>query len=428
MKTQSEIPLIFNLFPRHYRTIDDWAGVIPHVKEMGFNSIFVNPFHMTGFSGSLYAVKDYYKLNPLFLNKGRDPVDFTPLKQFIGKCRSAGIDLIMDLVVNHTAFDSVLVDSNPLWYKRDKEGKLVCPFAIDPGNAANVTVWGDLAIIDNENSKDREGLWKYWESMVNFYQDMGFSGFRCDAAYQVPAALWERLIGSAKKHNPQTIFYAETLGCQVYQIEALGNVGFDYLFNSSKWWVFDKPWALEQHEINRKFAPSVAFPESHDTERQASLPPGTQEAQKQRYAFAAVFSKGLMMPMGYEYGAKTRMDVVRGRPEDIDKPQWNISTWIAQLNNLKTSIPVLCSEGIWRSLSDYNLPYIFLEKSSDDGKQKVYFCINKNQSYETIVKDWMIPDEVRKCNKAIQLIASPEKEESVPPAFSLDPADMLFFM
>ena len=33
---------------------------------MGFNAVYINPFHYPGFSGSLYAVKDYYRLNPLF--------------------------------------------------------------------------------------------------------------------------------------------------------------------------------------------------------------------------------------------------------------------------------------------------------------------------------------------------------------------------
>ena len=77
MKKQDDVPLIFNLFPRHFKTIDNWAEIIPHVKEMGFNAIFVNPFR-TGFSGSLYLIKDYYRLNPLFKKAG--PLISAPLK------------------------------------------------------------------------------------------------------------------------------------------------------------------------------------------------------------------------------------------------------------------------------------------------------------------------------------------------------------
>ena len=42
---------------------------------------------------------------------------------------------------------------------------------------------------------------------------VGFGGFRCDAAYKVPAALWARLIARARAARPGVLFVAETLGC-----------------------------------------------------------------------------------------------------------------------------------------------------------------------------------------------------------------------
>ena len=30
------------------------------------------------------------------------------------------------------------------------------------------------------------------------------------------------------------------------------------------------------------------------------------------------------MPAGFEYGAVTRIDVVRGTPRDVDTPKWDI--------------------------------------------------------------------------------------------------------
>lgn len=425
MNSQNNIPLIFNLFPRHFKTIHQWVQVIDHVENMGFNAIYVNPFHETGFSGSLYAVKDYYRLNPAFLNPDEDPANFSPLKNFIDKCRNKGLDLIMDLVINHTAFDSVLTQLHPQWYKRDKEGKLMCPYAIDPADASNVTVWGDLAVIDNEKSEDIEGLWNYWDELIRFYQQMGILGFRCDAAYQVPAPLWKRLISSSKKRYPQTLFYAETLGCQMSEIEALSPVGFDFLFNSSKWWNFDKSWAIEQHSINKKIAPSISFPESHDTERLASVNPGTIDVQKSRYAVAALFSSGLLMPMGYEFGATTRMDVVNGTPAQVDRAQWDISLWIKQINALKQNIPVLGEEGEWCVLCEYHLPFLFLQKCSQHGNPSVYVCINKRLTAETDVEDWMIPEEIKACTKAMGLLSDKISEEPLPSAFTLDPADVV---
>jgi starch synthase (maltosyl-transferring) len=426
---KKQVPLIFNLFPRYFNTIDDWKDVVPHIVEMGFNWIFVNPFHETGFSGSLYAVKNYYQLNPLFLKKGSDPSDFRPLKKFIATCKDALVNVMMDLVINHTAIDSVLVKLNPSWYKRDKEGKLISPHAIDPANADNVTVWGDLAEIDNANSKDKKGLWEYWNKLIKFYQEMGILGFRCDAAYQVPAKLWSFLIASAKKRYPRTIFLAETLGCTLEQIAELKDCGFDYLYNSSKYWNFDKPWCIEQHADNKKIAPSISFPESHDTQRLASENGSTIEVQKMRYAFSAVFSKGLLMPMGYEYGAKIKMDVVKGTPADLEPPQWDISQWIKKINTFKLEHDVLCEEGSWKVLTEYEKDFIFMEKSSDFEKESILICVNKKlqEEQEILLEDF--PQEIHNYKKMISLNSDNLQEKAVPKnSLNLKAAEILLFL
>jgi starch synthase (maltosyl-transferring) len=419
---------MYNLFPRYFTAIDEWSSAIPAIAAMGFNALFVNPFHETGFSGSLYSIKDYFRLNPLFLRKGQDPSDFKPLKRFVADCKASGLDLIMDLVINHTAADSPLIKEHPSWYKRDPNGEVAHPFAIDPGNPGSITVWGDLASIDNESSADRQGVWNYWDRLVTFYQELGIRGFRCDAAYQVPASLWQWLIERAKRRFGDSRFYAETLGCRLDQVEALSRSGFDYLFNSVKWWNYDQSWALDQHGAHKHIAPSIAFPESHDTERQASVPPGTLAVQKNRYAFAALFSEGFMIPMGYESGAVTRIDVVRGTPAQIDKPKWDLRHWIGEINKLKCAVPVLCEEGSWRTLCDFDRPFLFLEKKSDRGNPPVYVCVNKNQAGNTVVDSDMIPGEVKRCDRSLQLTGETVVTDEVPAAFLLDPAEIVLFM
>ncbi len=428
MKKRCTVPVIYNLFPRHYKTMHEWKTVLPHVVKMGFTDVFVNPFHETGFSGSLYSVKNYYRLNPLFLNKGEDPSDVTPLTEFIESCKNEGLGLIMDLVVNHTAIDADLVKEHPQWYKYDKSGKVMNPFAIDPGNPSNVTVWGDLAIIDNKSSSQKDILWKYWDEMIAYYQKLGINGFRCDAAYQVPAPLWKYLIPAAKKRDKATVFYAETLGCTPEQIEALADVGFDYLFNSSKWWNFDQPWALEQHELNKAIAPSISFPESHDTERLASENPGTIDVQKCRYAFASLFSQGIMMTMGYEYGVTTPMNVVNGTPADAKGNKWDISDWVAQINKIKCNVPVLGEEGTWQPLCDYKLPYLFLKKASTQGNPPIFVCVNKRMDAPTMVEEWMIPPEVKTAKEVYSLLGDTIESMELPHAFELDPADVVLFV
>ena len=62
---------IYNLFATLAGTTRKWAAHLPRIAAMGFNAVYVNPFHYPGFSGSLYAVKDYYRLNPRF--RGSEP-------------------------------------------------------------------------------------------------------------------------------------------------------------------------------------------------------------------------------------------------------------------------------------------------------------------------------------------------------------------
>jgi len=57
---------IYNLFPTLAGSIAGWTAQLPWIAAMGFNAVYLNPFHYPGFSGSLYAVKDYYRLNPRF--------------------------------------------------------------------------------------------------------------------------------------------------------------------------------------------------------------------------------------------------------------------------------------------------------------------------------------------------------------------------
>src|SRR5262249_14145125 len=203
---------------------------------------------------------------------------------------------------------------HPGWFRRDARGEVLSPRVADPDEPTRVTVWGDLAEIDHETREDREGLWAFWGTLIERALDLGFTGFRCDAAYKVPGELWARLIGGAKAREPRTLFLAETLGCKVEETAALASAGFDYFYNSSKWWDFVAPWALEQHEQFRKVAPSVAFPDSHDTARLAAESGAGEAVPRQRYAFAACFSAGLQMTVGYEFGFRRPLDVVRTRP------------------------------------------------------------------------------------------------------------------
>jgi len=379
-------PIIYNIFPLLAGTMDRWMAHARRARDMGFDWIYLNPVHYPGFSGSLYAVKEYFRLNPLLVPEGTaDPLGL--LGETLEQIRALGLRVMMDLVINHTARDSPLTRAHPEWYLRDAQGRVKSPSAMDPANANHVTVWGDLAEIDNAGSPDRQGLWAFWTHMAQRFLELGCDGYRCDAAYKVPADLWRHLISGCRQVKPDAFFCAETLGCRLAEVRALEGVGFDSLFNSVKYWNFDAPWALDQHEAFADIAPSIGFPESHDTPRLWHETGGLLQVQKQRYAVAACFSGGLLMPIGYEYGFEKPMNVVRTRPQDWEETGVDLSAFIARVNRLKREVPVLGEEGRWEVVTTLSDATTVLKKSGRDTPARpVLLCINK---------DWNAPQTVR---------------------------------
>lgn len=378
-------PRIYNLFPTLIGPVREWAGHLPRIEGMGFDWVYLNPIHYPGFSGSLYAVKDPYRLHDL-LQGGDQRSSDDLIRGFVREARRRGISVMLDVVVNHTAKDALLVQAHPDWYRRDAGGELYSPRAVDPVDPSKVTVWGDLAELDYGNPQARAGLIDYWGHYLRHHAGLGVKGFRCDAAYQVPAEVWRALIDTTRQVDPEVKFFAETLGCTVDQVRDLCNAGFDFLYNSAKWWDFKADWLLEQYEIYRRIAPTIAFPESHDTDRLAAEV-GSQDTErlaahlKMHYLFAACFSTGVMVPAGYEYGFTRKLDVVRTRPEDWEQPKLDLTGYIGAVNAMKRDTPSLNIEGPQRRVTAPHNPVLGLVRTvNGSGEGCSVVLVNPDES------------------------------------------------
>ena len=357
-------PRIYNLFPLLVGRVSAWRRELPRIAGLGFDWVYLNPFHEAGFSGSLYAIKDPYKLDPRFRDKGALKDD-AQIKGLTNEAARLGLGVMADLVINHTSKDALLTTERPDAYVRDDAGELVSPYAVDPVDPSVKTEWGDLAELDYGNDAAREFLVDYWGAYIAHMQKLGFKGFRCDAAYKVPAEVWEELIGDAKGRDPECLFVAETLGCTFEETEAIADAGFDYLFNSFAWWDLKAPWALESYEALRLTAPSIAFPENHDMPRAADEigetdPDRLARALKARYALAAFFSSGVLMPIGYEWGYRKPLHVVETTPEDHEKADIDISDFIKAVNGLRAELPPANVEGAQWRVGPPDAPYVAL--------------------------------------------------------------------
>lgn len=370
-KASTPGPRIYNLFPLLVGTVSAWRAELSRIAGLGFDWVYLNPFHETGGSKSLYAVKDPYRLDERFRDNDGGSDD-EQIQGFVEEAASHGVRVMTDLVINHTADNALLALERPDVYLLDQKGKIQSPFAVDPDDPTKVTVWGDLAELNYHDEDAKRFLIPYWDAYIAHMQQLGVKGFRCDAAYKVPPDVWRALIGAARERDAVCLFAAETLGCTFEELKATAGAGFDYLFNSFAWWDFKKAWALETYEAVRLVAPSIAFPENHDMARLAAKTvgpagqAGVAAELKERYALAAFFSSGVLMPIGYEWGYKRNLHVVETTPEDREAHTGiDISEFVAAINRVRAELPAVNVEGAQWRLSAPDAPYLALLRFDD---------------------------------------------------------------
>ncbi len=367
--------IIYNLFPLLAGKFTDWERHLLRASEMGFNWVFVNPIQRPGKSGSIYSIEDYYDFNPVLVDQEDKKRPQEQVKDAIKAAERLGLNVMIDLVINHCSVDSDLIKSNPEWFLWESDGHVAHPFCVQDGEKV---VWQDLAKFDHRNTTDKEGLFQYFLDVVKFLIGLGFRGFRCDAAYQVPRGLWKRLIEEIKKGHPEVSFFAETLGCPPDQTKRTASAGFDYIFNSSKWWDFNSPWLMAQYALTREIAPSISFPESHDTVRLCEELNGNIDGLKQRYLFSALFSAGVMMPIGFEFGFRKRCHVVKTRPEDWEETDIDLTSFITEVNRLKSGQAVFQEEAATQILHHGNPMVLLMWKASVNDLEEALLILNKD--------------------------------------------------
>lgn len=374
--------IIYNLFPLLAGPFPDWTPHVDRAAAMGFDWIFVNPVQRLGESGSLYSISDYFGINPAFVAKAGTGAKASGSDQGADQLRAIcaaaaerGLGMMTDLVINHCAVDSPLVEQHPEWFVM-KRGKPANPFCVEPDGSK--VVWRDLAQFDHRRSADKDGMLEFFVEVVDHLAGLGFRGFRCDAAYQLPAEFWKTLIGRCRDKHADLVFVAETLGCTPKQTKSTAAAGFDAIYNSSKWWDFSSPWLLTQYGLTRSLLGSISFPESHDTERLFAETGGNLEAMRQRYLFAALFSSHVMMPIGFEYGFRKPLHVVDTRPTDWEAPNIDLTDFITQINRLKQSSLVFGTEGPTEQIHHPNEAILVLHKKAARGDAEGLLILNKD--------------------------------------------------
>ena len=336
---------------------------------MGFDTVYVNPFHLAGCSRSLYSIKDTTLLDPRFQNTPDDGDE--AIKLFCDEARRNDLIVMIDLVVNHAARDSVLVETRPELFAREADGGLVTPWAADIGAEGGKVFLArprsfQLRRSGNEPQAD--------QSLGRLRRPFPRSRYlviplRCGAYGPGRGVVGAHL--QSEDARPRLRFSRRDLGCTVERTSETAQVGFDYIMSNFAYSDFEHLHVLEEYERLHTLAPSVAFPESHDTDRLAARfdardTDGIARELIFRYMLAAFFSTGVMMPMGYEWGYRKRLDVAKSSPHDQEQTGVDISLQIAEVNRLRRGLSALNVEGDQTRLSAPHDPVLVLLRGDEN--------------------------------------------------------------
>lgn len=189
---------LYSIFVRNFSPEGNFDGVIKEldrIKAMDIDVIWLLPFYKNGelnkkgSLGSPYAIRDYYAIDP---QQG----DLESFKRLIQEAHQREMKVMIDIVFNHTAPDSVLANEHPEWFYKTPSGNF--------GN--RVGDWSDIIDLDY----NQRGLWEYQIDVLKYWAQY-VDGFRVDVAPLVPLAFWKEARQKVAQVNPEMIWLSETV-------------------------------------------------------------------------------------------------------------------------------------------------------------------------------------------------------------------------
>jgi glycosidase len=158
-----------------------------------------DPHERAKYLGSYYSTRDYLSVNPEYGT-------LQDFKSLVEKIHKLGMYIILDIAVNHTAWDHEWVENHPEYYTPIEPGnkpwnkewmnqhpeyfkrleKLNMTYPIHPEE----TDWWDVADLNFDNKDLRnefKKIFRYWVS------EFDIDGYRCDAAAWVPTDFWDEM-------------------------------------------------------------------------------------------------------------------------------------------------------------------------------------------------------------------------------------------
>ena len=137
---------------------------------------------------------------------------------------------------------------------------------------------------------------------------------------------WRPLLSAVRGTSPDATLLAWTPGTAFGYRSTLEGAGFDGCFSSLAWWDFGERWFIEEYNLQRRLGGQIAFPEPPFSRRTAHGSDGHEILRRRSLRaldLAEALGDGLLVPMGFEYGASTPLDPTYGDAGGLDRFRTN---------------------------------------------------------------------------------------------------------
>lgn len=229
---------IYQVFVRQFSPTHDFNGVtkqLDRIKALGTDILYLIPFYpigklnRKGETGSPYAIYDYTKIDPL---NGTEE-DF---KNLLDEAHKRGMKVIIDMVLNHTSRDSVLLQQHEDWF-----------YHINGKPANKVGDWSDVYDLDYSKPE----LCDVITQILCDWVKRGVDGFRMDVCSLVPAHFWAQATKALHKLNPDIIMLGESV--EINFIRELRKLGCDAMSDGEAYNYFDILYVYDIHDTQSAY-------------------------------------------------------------------------------------------------------------------------------------------------------------------------------
>jgi len=321
----------YEFFPRSssehegvHGTFNDCARLLPRVKNMGFDVVYLPPIHPIGEVnrkgknntteakhgdvGSTWGVGSQYgghkDIHPQLGN-------IDDFKALIQSAKDQNLEIAMDYALQ-AAPDHPWVKDHPKWFKWRPDGTV--QYAENPPKK-----YQDILPIYWE-SEDYKALWNECLDILLYWIDCGIHIFRVDNPHTKPFYFWNWIISKVKAKHPDVIFLAEAFTAPKV-MQQLAKQGYTQSYTYFTW-------RENKHQPN--FWPNT--PDINPYHLQ-----GANESQHiQRYALAATLSSsiGIYGPV-FEYMLS---DPLLGKEEYLNSEKFQITHYDWNIENKLTTV------------------------------------------------------------------------------------------